>query len=132
MKATKEEHQLRGDWDSNYEEIGADSERFIQEIQAGKVQSLTDGMGLVTYGLDNGKIFIYDLYVLPEYRNTGVGGTLLDKVTEIAGGRPVALTVNPMNAPAIQLYRNHGFSEVGTVSDNGVELLRMERKTDEI
>lgn len=128
MKATKEEHQLRGDWDSNHEEIGADSDRFIQEIQAGEVQSLTDGRGLVAYGLDNGKMFIYDLYVLPEYRNAGVGGTLLDKVIEIAGGIPVALTVNSMNAPAIQLYRNHGFREVGTVSDNGVELLRMERK----
>ena len=52
----------------------------------------------------------------------------VDKVIEVAGGRPVALTVNSMNAPAIQLYRNHGFREVGTVSDNGVELLRMERK----
>ena len=131
MKATKEEHQLRGDWDSNHEEIGADSDRFIREIQAGEVQSLTDGRGLVAYGLDSGKMIIYDLYVLPEYRNAGVGGTLLDKVTEMAGGRPVALTVNSMNAPAIQLYRNHGFREVGTVSDNGVELLRMERKLDE-
>ena len=98
MKATKEEHQLRGDWDSNHEEIGADSERFIQEIQTGEVQSLTDGRGLVAYGLDNGKMFIYDLYVLPEYRNAGVGGTLLDKVIEVAGGRPVVLTVNSMNA----------------------------------
>ena len=130
MMSAEEEHRMWGDWDSNRDDIVAETEQFVGEILSGEVQALTDGRGLIVYGIDNGKMNIYDVYVLPQYRGNGVGGQLLDSVIRIAGNNLISLTVNGQNTPAIHLYENKGFVKTGEISDNGILLIRMERMND--
>jgi ribosomal protein S18 acetylase RimI-like enzyme len=56
------------------------------------------------------------MYVAPEVRGRGVGDALVEAVTGWAVGRDLArlrLWVTETNAPAIALYRRHGFQDDG-------------------
>ena len=55
-----------------------------------------------------------DLYVLPAFRNRGVGTAVLRRC--VAGGRPVYFCVFTQNARAVALYEREGFRRVETVS----------------
>jgi len=67
------------------------------------------------------EIRIVDIALLPEHRNTGIGGALIrDLLTEAAAARkPVRIHVERFN-PALRLYERLGFIQVG---DNGVHYL---------
>jgi ribosomal protein S18 acetylase RimI-like enzyme len=67
------------------------------------------------------QIRIVDIAIMPEWRGTGIGRTLLRGVMEraSAGGKPVTIHVEAFN-PALTLYRRLGFVSVDT---NGVYLL---------
>jgi ribosomal protein S18 acetylase RimI-like enzyme len=60
---------------------------------------------------------LMDLAVLPERQRRGVAGSVLDRLLERARAARLAvrLSVWSENAPALALYRGHGFSE--TISD---------------
>lgn len=64
------------------------------------------------------EIRLIDIALLPEYRNTGLGGELMrELLDEAAGvGKPVRLHVESFN-PAHRLYTRLGFVKLGT---NGV------------
>jgi len=52
--------------------------------------------------------------VAPKFRNQGIGAELL-KTCEEALNRPrIRLSVRPSNETAIRLYRQHGYTSVGT------------------
>jgi ribosomal protein S18 acetylase RimI-like enzyme len=73
------------------------------------------------------EIRIVDIALLPEYRNAGIGTTLLsDLISESeACAKPLSIHVERFN-PALRLYRRLGFREV---ADKGVYLL-MERASE--
>ncbi|MEA2015722.1 MAG: GNAT family N-acetyltransferase [Actinomycetota bacterium] len=60
--------------------------------------------------------FIHSFYIDGEYRDRGIGKKLLDKVIDILRNenfRTVELTVDPDNKPAVHIYREAGFREIG-------------------
>jgi ribosomal protein S18 acetylase RimI-like enzyme len=67
------------------------------------------------------EIRIVDIALLPEYRNAGIGTTLLKGILEeaVQSGKPVSIHVERFN-PAMRLYERLGFS---TISENGVYYL---------
>ncbi len=65
---------------------------------------------------DHEAVTVLDVVVLPEFRNQGVGGSVLADVVDLAGSRVVRLHVENGN-PARRLYERLGFhliSETGT------------------
>ena len=59
---------------------------------------------------------VYGMWVAPEARGQGVGGALLDAVEGWAremGYGLVGLGVTTTNEPAIHLYANHGYADLG-------------------
>ena len=64
--------------------------------------------------LDEG--YLANVAVLPEFRRMGIADRLIDRLTELARLRDLSfltLEVRAGNAPAIALYRKHGFVPVG-------------------
>ena len=69
----------------------------------------------VCWTLEHGgkAIWLDELYVLPEYRNQGVGGKLMDAVEQTArelGCRAIDLEVEADHSRAENLYARHGFT----------------------
>ncbi len=61
---------------------------------------------------------LYSLYVRRDFRRSGCGRKLLDRVVEYARTRRstrIALTVNKRNDPAIEAYRHYGFRIRGPI-----------------
>lgn len=59
---------------------------------------------------------ILNIAVLPEYRERGIGGRLLDRVERFCGQNAIRilhLEVRRNNERAISLYEKHGFERVG-------------------
>lgn len=56
---------------------------------------------------------IHTIGVDPAFQGRGIGRRLLDAMLDFAGGGAVFLEVRTDNAPAIALYRNSGFVEIG-------------------
>lgn len=77
-------------------------------------------------GLGTPLLDILRLGVREPYRQTGIASKLLETVKEFSGG--VMLTVKKNNAPAIRLYRKHGFEITGTMPQHDCWVMRI-RKT---
>ncbi len=83
------------------------------------MQELAVGSMLVIR--NEAEIRLADIALLPEYRDRGIGGYLIQNllVEATLAGKPVRLQVIQFNR-AIQLYQRLGFSKVG---DNGTHFL---------
>lgn len=60
--------------------------------------------------------YIFQVYILPRFRRKGVATTIIIHLLEMSeqvGNRLTALTVNTSNKPALGMYRQLGFVEVG-------------------
>ena len=55
---------------------------------------------------------IMDIWILPEYRNQGIGTLLLRKAISFVGSKRLILTVDVDNNPANHLYEKIGFKEI--------------------
>ena len=80
-------------------------------------------IGFSAYGplAESDEIMLYSLYVRRDFRRSGCGRKLLDRVVEHARTRrstKVALTVNKRNDPAIEAYRHCGFRIRGPIVTN--------------
>ena len=66
------------------------------------------------------EIHVLDMALLPEYRRTGIGGSLLQQLQSEAAsaGKPVRLQVERHN-PALRLYQRLGFRQI---ADTGIYL----------
>lgn len=74
-----------------------------------------------------GEYYLDSLAVLPEWRNKGIGASLLMRGVEKAQkqGLIALLACDPDNSNAYQLYRRLGFKEEGTMFIFGKNYLRM-------
>ncbi len=63
---------------------------------------------------DGERMELDDLYVLPQYRNRGVGTAILRRC--LACGKPVFLYVFTQNTRAVALYEREGFRKTEDVS----------------
>lgn len=64
---------------------------------------------LVQFPTKSGELFLHKLMVHPDCRGSGIG-TALMKAALAQANVPVLLTVDPKNAPAVQLYQSLGFT----------------------
>jgi GNAT superfamily N-acetyltransferase len=105
-------------------------ERLL-DVSALKVVVVVDGApaGLVRGVVDNGSAWLHPLWVIPRLRGHGLGDQLVAAVEEWARPRAgyVCLEVVPGDAPAIALYRRHGFTDDQArgepLPDGGYELV---------
>jgi ribosomal protein S18 acetylase RimI-like enzyme len=63
---------------------------------------------VVMFPSDTGETFLHKIMVHPDSRGQGIGSALMQAALSRAES-DVLLTVDPENAPAVQLYRNFGF-----------------------
>lgn len=74
-------------------------------------------LGYVTYTVIGDEVQIANVAVLPRYRRIGVARGLLRALTELAADRELdklTLEVRASNAPALALYADSGFVQVGS------------------
>lgn len=86
---------------------------WLLDESALKVVAVVDGapVGLVRGVLDSGSAWLHSLWVHPSQRGRGLGDQLVAVAEEWAQSRAgdIRLEVVPTNAPAIALYRRHGY-----------------------
>ena len=92
-------------------------ERLL-DTTALKVVAVRDAVpvGLVRGVVEDGCAWLHSLWVSPQVRGQGLGSQLVAAVEEWAarqGATYVRLEVVPGNAPAIALYRRHGYAGTG-------------------
>ena len=56
--------------------------------------------------------WIATLAVLPDYRKSGIGSSLIQICEEEADLPKIRLSVRQSNQPAIQLYQKHGYQQI--------------------
>ncbi|WP_130805991.1 ribosomal protein S18-alanine N-acetyltransferase [Senegalia massiliensis] len=97
-------------------------ESFIKEIKENKLARYIVAKGddkIVGYGgmwLILDEAHITNIAVHPEYRGEGIGNKLLNGLVEISKEmmiKRMTLEVRKSNYPAIKLYKNNDFIEVG-------------------
>ena len=64
---------------------------------------------LVQFPTKRGEFFLHKVMVHPDCRGVGIGSELMKAALALAD-RPVLLTVDPKNAPAVKLYQSLGFT----------------------
>lgn len=64
---------------------------------------------------------LISLWVAPEARGRGVGLAAVAAVVELAGDRPVVLSVRAANGPAVALYTRCGFVDEGPDPEDPLE-----------
>ena len=124
--ASETEHRMRGDWESNKDAIIAEDNEFIEQVSNGAYQAVTDGNGIVIYGPNDGRMYVYLLFVRPECRRTGTAQRLMEYVKSQAGGMPIALSVNNHNEAARALYKKLGMTDGKTFGYDGYDIIEMQ------
>jgi ribosomal protein S18 acetylase RimI-like enzyme len=87
----------------------------IRFPQAGSSVILVDGGEagwLVTARLES-EMRLIEIMLAAEYRGRGAGSAVVRQVIEGAGGLPVRLSVDAMNAGAARFYQRLGFHRIG-------------------
>ena len=60
-------------------------------------------------------LFLSKLYIKKDYRHKGVGTQAFEKIKQLAGEKPVKLTVNKYNTNTIKAYEKWGFKTIDAV-----------------
>jgi len=70
-------------------------------------------VGMICYREQKKRIDIRDFYVLPEYRNKGIGKKLLSEVVKIRNNRILYVGTVGGNERVLKLYQEFGFKILG-------------------
>jgi [ribosomal protein S18]-alanine N-acetyltransferase len=74
-------------------------------------------LGYVGLWIDVPLAQILNIYIIPEYREQGLGKILMDQILQFLKSREIntlTLEVRPSNTRAIDYYKKFGFSKVAT------------------
>jgi putative acetyltransferase len=94
----------RAAWRDQIEDVAAFSDRLASAVS---ILALVDG---VTAGFASLRgDLVEHLYVAPRFARRGVGGSLLDAVAKIAGGRGIAKLRADVSETARPLFERRGF-----------------------
>ncbi len=122
----KDYHKCNNIWDMKKFPY---TEQFRQEIEQGnrivyvyeKGRKFIGEIAIVIknddpdYTISGQRAYISRLIVKKEYRNQGIGSTLVDFIIEVAremGYKELSIGVDKNNIPALNLYRKKGFDTV--------------------
>lgn len=81
--------------------------------QGGKVVGMITAQLVVSTSEGSRAAWVEDLFVLPEKRNAGIGGALLDEIHawgEARGVRRYQLAADRGNEPALRFYQKRGWT----------------------
>ncbi len=90
---------------------------FVYEVNGeflGEIAYVLD-MEDIDYTIPNQRVYISRLIVKKEYRNQGIGGTLIDYILDVVknlGYKEATIGVDKDNTSALNLYRKKGFDIV--------------------
>lgn len=70
-------------------------------------------VGTTVHSRSGAIVYLWGMYVLPEYQRSGAGTLLLQAVRKSACERPIEVRVLHSSAHANSFYRKHGFRVVG-------------------
>jgi ribosomal protein S18 acetylase RimI-like enzyme len=79
-------------------------------------------VGMVSAEMGSDAVELISMWVSPDARGAGVGDALIESVLQWSvaiGQARVTLRVFEENAPAVALYRGHGFVDDGPVENSG-------------
>lgn len=74
------------------------------------VETVSDEHGFLCYKIHGEECYLEDIFILPEYRQRGIGSDLLDKVTEIAkeaGCRFLSSCIRPSESTSTLSMKAH-------------------------
>ena len=100
------------------------TKRKIEKRIGEYTRVLRDGQTVAYFRVvpDGERMELDDLYVLPEYRNRGVGTAVLRRC--LAQGKPIYFYVFTGNARAVALYEREGFHKAEDVSPTRMIMAR--------
>jgi ribosomal protein S18 acetylase RimI-like enzyme len=72
-------------------------------------------VGWVVVNTSPDEVRLVEIMIVPELRSRGIGTAVIREILAAGGdaGKPVRLSVNPMNRAAIRLYERLGFRHTG-------------------
>lgn len=73
---------------------------------------INNGIGLISYKVNNERLFINELHILKKYQNQGYGSLILKEIISKTNF-PILLEVLKVNASALRFYQKHGFIIIG-------------------
>jgi ribosomal protein S18 acetylase RimI-like enzyme len=128
--STRTDEMARVDWNTEQKEaflrmqFNAQAQFYIENYPGATFQVITlndQPIGRLYIHRKKDEIRIMDIALLPEYRNLGIGSTLLQNILERGKSLnlPVTIHVEQFN-PALRLYKRRGFRQK---EDKGVYLL---------
>jgi GNAT superfamily N-acetyltransferase len=106
-------NRLVTDYDSGENRFDKEGEKLIGNISDDMVTALC-GLNIESTNNQYGRI--RRLYVLPKYRNQGIGTELVNHLITFAGKYYKGVTVNIGNLPVSGFYESTGFSPVNNPS----------------
>lgn len=113
----------RGDFEVDPSRFASGVEHLITHPSIGQIVLFCAGRAVRGYALlvpywsnefGGTLLFVYELFVVPEFRNRGIGRSFFSFLERERPFRPVALglAVNPGNSRARRLYESIGFVEL--------------------
>ena len=111
--------------------LWAGSDRIRKDMDVGHFFAyiVVDGQraGMISAGAEGELLIVSKLYILPEFRRRHLATEALEYMLDYGrqhGCKEAELEVNPLNEPAVNLYRSHGFTESHT-KDHGAGYTRI-------
>ena len=121
-RSTREEEMLQTPWTEAEKaqfiefQFSAQHEHYMEHYPAAQfdvVETNEGAVGRLYVDRRKDEIRLIDIALLPEFRNQGIGGRLLNGLIDESerSGKPLSIHVEQMN-PAMRLYKRLGFEKI--------------------
>lgn len=96
-----------GVFDENVEK-----EYLLNDFQSYNYYLINNGIGLISYKIENDDLFINELHILKQYQGHGYGSLILKDIIK-KSNTDILLEVLKVNTKALKFYQKHNFSIIG-------------------
>lgn len=96
-----------GVFDENVEK-----EYLLNDFQSYNYYLINNGIGLISYKIENDDLFINELHILKQYQGLGYGSLILKDIIK-KSNTDILLEVLKVNTKALKFYQKHNFSIIG-------------------